>query len=326
MNLRKHELNTMGVEVVGWGHYLPKRVVTTEEIREKITLKASSIDQKVIGDGTGVISRHRADEDETVAYMSKMSIGRALEEARVEGSNVDLLILVNWTDKIYIPEAAPMIATEIGANHAIGFDLSTGCCGFTTATMTAAMYLLGHPRVNTAVVVCTEIFSKRVRPGSTGELIVGDGSVAFVLKRSDSEESGIIDFDLGNEGKLRDLITVKMPEGWIKSKPELANVAAGLNKRAIDDILERNNITAEDIDWFIPHPGTQIVHETIKEYIQLPDDKFVVNFERVANLSSASIPMVISESLKSGKFSKGDLCLCPAIGSGMYYGATLIRL
>lgn len=325
MTDKKHNLNTIGIEIIGWGHYLPKRLVTNEEVNARITLETSSVDEKVIGN-VGVSTRYWADEEETVQFMSKMSGEEALQNAGVRPEEIDLLILENWTERKYVPDLAPSVASAIGAKNAMAFDMCTACCGFTTASTTASMYLLAHPRVKKVLVICTEQFSHRVRPGSKGELIVGDASAAFVLQRNKNTNSGIIDFELGNDGDLKDVVKVKMPEGWIKSKPELAQVAADLNKRAIDAIFQRNHISVKDIDWYVPHPGTQVVHEEIKNYIGLPEEKFIINFDRVANVSSASIPLVISENVKTGKFKKGDVLMCPAIGSGIYYGAILLRL
>lgn len=318
-------LKTNGIEIIGWGHYLPQRVVTTEEVNSRITLKTSSIDEKVIGN-VGVKTRHWSSDEETIELMSKISGENALKNANLKASDIDLLLLVNWTERKYVPDLAPSVASLIGAKNAMAFDLCTACCGFATAVMTACMYLQAHDRVDNVLIICTEQFSHRVRPGSKGELIVGDASASLVLTKNTNATSGIIDFELKNDGSLKDIVKVKMPEGWVKSKPELAQVAAELNKRAIDTIFSRNKISMQDINWLVPHPGTEVVHEEIKRHIGCADNKFITNFSEVANVSSASIPLVISINLETGKFRKGDICLCPSIGSGIYYGATLLRL
>nr|WP_303244335.1 ketoacyl-ACP synthase III [uncultured Cellulosilyticum sp.] len=323
--IEKERLASMGVEIIGLGHYLPKRKVLNEEILSSITLKASSVDDKVLGN-IGVESRYWANEEETVVYMAKEAAKMAIDMAQIKAEDIDLLLLTNWTSRETIPDLAPQVALQLNAHNALAFDLCTACCGFIHAVTTACMYLLSHPRMQTAVVACSEQFSKCVRPHSKGELITGDAAGAVVLKKSNNKVNGIIDFDLRSDGRLSYVVGVKKPEIWVRSKPELATVAAEKNKEAVNYIFSRNDLKVEDIDWFVPHPGTERVHEEIKEYIGLPDEKFVINFKEVANTSSASIPLVLSINYHNGKFKKNDLILSPAIGSGLYYGALLFRL
>jgi len=318
-------LESLGIEVKGFGHYLPRRKVENDEIMNSITLKASSVDTKVLGD-IGVKSRYWADEDETIEYMAKCSSEMALKSAGISVNDVDLLILSNWTSRQYVPDIAPQVAMLLGADNALSFDICCACCGFINAVMTASMYLNSNPRMKVAVVVSSEQFSKGVKPHSKGQLITGDASGAVVLVKTGNRKNGVIDYVLRSDGNLKELVGVKMPECWVRSKPELAVQGPIKNVEVAAELLDRNEINMKDIDWYVPHPGTDTVNNGIKSGLNIPDEKFIVNFERVANTSSASIPLVLSENYHSGKFKKNDLIMMSGIGSGLYYGALLIRI
>lgn len=317
-----NKLETTGIEILGYGHYLPRRVVTNEEILGQITIKASSVDNAVLGN-IAVTSRHWADEDETINYMAEQAIYQALEESNVAVEDIDLLILSNWTDRVWVPDNAPQIATSIGAKDAYAFDVCTACCGFMHGINIAMSLLLRRKRYKIAVVVSSEHFSRGVRPKSKGQLITGDGAGAVVLKYTGNTERGIVDCIIHNNGELKDIVAVKKPECWVRSKTELGPTAAMKNTEVVNEIMSDNGVTIEDINWFVPHPGTDVVHEKIRQALGLPEDKFITNYTRIANTSSASIPIVLSENTKSGEFKKNDIVLSCGVGSGFYYGAML---
>ena len=319
------KLESLGVEIKGFGHYLPRKKVENDEIMSSITLKASSVDTAVLGD-IAVKSRYWADEDETIAYMAKCASEMALKSSGISAKDVDLLVLSNWTSRQFVPDIAPQVASLLGADKALSFDVCCACCGFINAVMTATSYLNTDPRMKTAIVVSSEQFSKGVRPHSKGQLITGDAAGAIILMRTGNKKNGVIDFNLKSDGNLKSLVGVKMPECWVRSKPELAKLGPIKNVEVAAEILDRNEITIEDIDWYVPHPGTDTVNNGIKAGLNIPDEKFITNFDRVANTSSASIPLVLSENYHSGKFKKDDVIMMSGIGSGLYYGALLIRI
>lgn len=323
--MNAEELESLGIEIKGFGHYLPRRKVENDEIMSTITLKASSVDTKLLGN-IGVNSRYWADEDETVEYMAKCSSEMALKSAGISAKDIDLLILSNWTSRQFVPDIAPQVAIMLGADKALSFDVCCACCGFINAVITASMYLNTDARMKVAVVVSSEQFSKGVRPHSKGQLITGDASGAVVLVKTGNKKNGVIDYKLKSDGNLKNIVGVKMPECWVRSKPELAVQGPIKNVEVATELLDRNEIKIEDIDWYVPHPGTETVNNGIKSGLNIPDEKFIVNFDRVGNTSSASIPLVLSENYHSGKFKKNDLIMMSGIGSGLYYGALLIRI
>jgi 3-oxoacyl-[acyl-carrier-protein] synthase-3 len=173
-----------------------------------------------------------------------------------------------------------------------------------------------------ALVTCSEQFSRRVRPGSKGELLCADAAGAGLLEREEGAR-GLVDSVVHSDGDRADVIGARPPKGWVRSQHDLPEHAVESIVGACDSIMRRNGVSVEDIDWVIPHPGTDVVHGKVKAALGVPDEKFVVNFERFGNTSSASIPIVLAEERERGRLRDGDLVLSPAIGAGWYYGALL---
>jgi 3-oxoacyl-[acyl-carrier-protein] synthase-3 len=188
---------------------------------------------------------------------------------------------------------------------------------------TACALLAAHPSWSTAVVVCSERFSRRVRPGSTGEQVVGDAAGAVVLTR---DGPGVVDSVLRSDGGRAETVTAYPPAMWIRSKPDLAEVAASSIVDICTTMLARNGLTMVDIDWVVPHPGTEVVHRTVRAQLDIPPHRFLTNFESRGNTGAASIPIALSEFRERGMFGPEDLFLTPAVGSGWYCGALLFRL
>ncbi|MER6130076.1 ketoacyl-ACP synthase III [Streptomyces sp. NPDC001795] len=311
-----------GLRLAGYGHYYPRtRVETTDDGSHE----GNGVDTAVIGT-LGVSARHVAEEDETVPLMAVRAAGQALEHAGLDAADTDLLILSNWTDRQFVPEHGPQVAHLLGAGKALAFDVCGACTGFVHGVQTAAALLKTRPGWRTAVVVSSEQFSRRVRPGSRGELVVGDAAGAVVLVKGEARgEDGLWDSLLISDGAARETVTVLPPRGWIKSSKTLVDVAVASHADLVGRVLARAGLKMADIDWVVPHPGTQALHRAVQERLGIPDERFVTNFEQRANTGSASIPIVLSEMARDGRMKPGDLFLTPTVGSGWFYGGLLFR-
>lgn len=313
-----------GLGFTGFGHYYPRTLVHNSDLADSIG--GSAVDQAVIG-SVEVRSRHVAADDETIDFMAARAAAAALERAGRVPGEVDLLVLGNWTERQLVPELAPQVAVRLGAKRALAFDVCGACTGFVHGVQTAAALLAANPSWRVAVVVCSEYFSRRVRPGSKGTLVVGDAAGAAVLeKRGPGAGRGLIDSLLHSAGESAEAVTVRPPLGWIKSKPELVELGIASNTAVAGQLLERNNLKIDQIDWFVPHPGTGPIHAAVRERLGIDPERFVTTFETRANTGCASIPATVSEHLEKGLFRHGDLCLTPAVGSGWFYGGLLFEL
>ena len=322
MKGRRGTWSGSGIGFAGHGHYFPKNFVQNAAVDD---CAGNPVDEAVIG-AVEVLSRHVRDDDETIDMMAAEAVGDALRRADVDAADVNLLVLGNWSERMLVPEIAPQVAVRTGAVNALAFDVCGACTGFVHGTQIAASMLTAHRDWDTAVVVCSENFSRRVRPGSKGELIVGDAAGAVVLRKGVDGERGLIDSMLISDGESSGAVTVLPPRGWVKSRPELVGLGIDSHVDVCRRLLARNDLTIEDIDWFVPHPGTTPMHEGVRDALGIAPERFVTNFQTRANTGSASIPIVLSEYLDNGTFSAGDLVMASAVGSGWYYGGLLVRL
>ncbi|PJE94910.1 ketoacyl-ACP synthase III [Streptomyces carminius] len=322
---------TSGIQFSGFGRYFPRELLSNEGVEARHTTET---ERKVLGSG-GVRTHHRAAEDEDIGYMATAAAGAALADAGLDGSEVDVLILSNWTDRWCAPEWGAQVATGIGARHAMGFDICTGCAGFVHGVHTAAMYLAGPAHYRTAVVVCSERFSRRVRPGSKGEMVVGDGAGAVVLRRTgdggDGDEGGdgpgLIDSIMRSDGTLSHMTTVHPGNGWVRSQPELNEVAVKYVVGAAQELLERNGLRAGDVDWVVPHAATEPFNRGFEADLGIDRARILNNLAERGNTSSASIPTTLSENLEKGVVKRGDLVLSVSLGGGVWcHGGLLYRL
>ncbi|MFF3559181.1 ketoacyl-ACP synthase III [Streptomyces sp. NPDC002574] len=315
-----------GLRLAGYGHYYPRHRVENA-MDDADGGGGNAVDAAVIG-RLDVRGRHVADDEETPPYMGVRAAQDALEQAGKDAGEVDLLVFSNWTDRQFVPEWGPEAARLLGARRALAFDVCAACVGFVHGVQTASAMLATHPHWRTAVVMSSERFSRRVRPGSKGELIVGDAAGAAVLTRDTAAggDGGLWDSMVISDGSARETVTVYPPNGWIKSQADLIKVAADSHADLAERVLARSGITMDEIDWVVPHPGTGQLHTAVRERLGIPEERFVTNYETRANTGSASVPIVLSEMSRDGRLRPGDLCYTPAVGSGWYYGGLLFRV
>ncbi|NIH85755.1 ketoacyl-ACP synthase III [Amycolatopsis granulosa] len=309
-----------GLVLRGFGLYYPEEQIVNSDVA---AVPGNAIDASVLGT-VSVRSRHRSSETETVQFMAAEAGKAAVKDAGLEPTELDLLVLSNWTTPPFTPEYGPEVAALIGSPRTLAFDISGACVGFLHGVQTAAAYLHCVPEARHALVVCSEQFSRRVRPGSKGELVTSDAAGAVVLSKSD--RGGLIDVVLHSDGSRADVIRVAAPRGWIRSQSSLPDHAVTSIVESCAEILRRTGVTMDEIDWVVPHPGTDVVHRRVRAALEVPEEKFIVNFETRGNTSSASIPIVLAEEIAAGRFRPGDLVLSPAIGAGWYSGAMLYRI
>ncbi|GHE12673.1 ketoacyl-ACP synthase III [Streptomyces alanosinicus] len=312
-----------GLKFAGLGHYFPRHQRRHDT---EVTISGRTYGPEAAAE-LGVRSLHVADEDETLEFMAVRAAEAALANAGREAGEADLVILANWTDRQWIPEIAPGVAHQLGADKALAFDVCGACTGFVHGVQTAASMLSAHPGWQRAVVVAADRFTRRARPGTRGQLVFGDAAGAVVLEKGDPDDpSGLLDSVLDCDSTEADTVAARPPEGFLRPKPELIDLAVRSSLRVADNVLSRNELKTSDIDWLVPHPGNNAIHAGVRDGLDLDPAKFLTNFATRGNTGCASIPIALSEFTESGVLNSGDLVLSTAVGSGWYYGGLLYRL
>jgi 3-oxoacyl-[acyl-carrier-protein] synthase-3 len=309
------------VRITGLGSYLPARM------HDNASLPA--LDEPIAPGDLARIGVHRrgwAGSDEGVAEMAAIAARRALARAGVDAAELDVVILVNWTQRRYLPEFAPTVTRLLGARRAFAHDLGCACAGFLYGVGTASE-LLRNPRYRRAVVVASEQTSRRARPGSRGTLILGDGAGAFVLERATGDGPGgrLIDYELACDGEHAAIMEIT-GDGWVHThiaQRELCQLAARSIAEVSGRLLARNRLALGDVTWVIPHSGTAGVQAAIVRALALPAERILSNYASVGNVSSASIPVALDHFIACGRVRPGDVVLSAAVGGGWYAAAAL---
>ncbi len=310
------------IRITGRGVYLPLLTHTNETLPPLDTPPTQAQLDRL-----GVHSRGWASAEEGVAEMGNWAATRALDEARVSASDIDLLILANWTQRRYIPEFAPKLQKLLGAKKAFAFDLSGACAGFVNG-IAIAHHFLQNPRYTRALVVASETLSQRAKPGSRSTLVYGDAAAAWVLERDAGKGSLLIDYELVSDGDYHHFMGVDA-NGYVETyvpQVELNALAANSFARASQTLLERNRMSIADVTWIVPHSGTEGIQAALVKTLQVSADKVLSNFRSVGNVSSAAVPVSLEHFIAAGKIRPGDVVLSPTAGTGWYYAAMLYRI
>lgn len=320
--------------VVGTGSFIPKAVLTNKDLEKKV----DTTDQWIY-ERTGIRERHIADEGEACSDLALPAARNALEEAKVEPGELDLILVATGTPDMLFPSTACIVQDHLGAKNAVAFDLSAACSGFVFALSVADQYIRSGV-FGTVLVIGAEVLSKITDWTDRSTCILfGDGAGAVVLKGF-KEERGILSTHLHSDGTYWDLIYV--PGGGSRIPPsetllkdrtqfirmkgnETFKMAVRTLEAVIREVLEEHHMTIEEINLFIPHQANYRILKATSERLGLPMEKVFFNGDRYGNTSAGSIPIALDEAVKKGLIKEGDYILLASFGSGMTWGAVLIR-
>ncbi|MEB3031268.1 beta-ketoacyl-ACP synthase III [[Mycobacterium] nativiensis] len=328
----RHPAATRPVGLLSVGVCRPPRVVTNEEICQKI----DSSDEWIFS-RTGIKSRRFAAEGDTVAGLAIEAGRQALTNAGLDGAGVDAVIVATSTNFRQTPSCAPAVAVALGAPGVPAFDVATGCAGFGYALGVAAELLRGRT-IDTALVIGSEVLSPTIDMEDRSNcFIFGDGAGAVVI--GETPTHGIGSTVWGSDGENCDAI--RQDIDWISYTEEsdgprpylrmdggavfrwAAFEMSGVGKRA----LAAAGLEPQDIDVFIPHQANARINALIAKSLELRPDVVVANdIETTGNTSAASIPLAMEQVLAGGAAKSGDLALLLGYGSGLSYAASVVVL
>ena len=326
--------------VAGCGSYLPERVVTNEELAERL----DTSDEWIVA-RTGIRQRHIAAEGEVTSDLAVFAAERALEHAGIPASDLDLLVLATTTPDQTFPATATKVQHRLGMINGAAFDVQAVCSGFVYGLAVADNFIkVGQAK--TVVLIGAETFSRLLDWQDRGtSVLFGDGAGAVVLRAAENGEAedefgetghnrgrGVLSTHIYSDGSTSDLLYV---DGGPSSTQTVGHVRMNgreVFRHAVTNLaeivhvsLESNGLAADDIDWLVPHQANKRILDSTAKKLGLPADKIVVTVERHANTSAASIPLALDEALKDGRIKTGDLVLLEAMGGGLTWGAGLVR-
>lgn len=320
----------MSIKIIGTGSALPKKIVTNFDMMELVDTSDEWIKER-----TGIGSRHIS-TGETLVSLTAEACGNALENAGREAAEVELLLVATCSPERGIPCAACQVQSAIGAKKAVAFDLNAACAGFLFALNTACAYVESGIYKN-ALVAGGEVLSKIVDWTDRGTCILfGDGAGAVYVEKSES--GGILGFVQHSDGTRGDVLkcdsrALKNPyvdqpmetEYVQMDGREVFAFAVRQVPASILDVLDRTGIHVEDIDLFVLHQANKRIIEGIAKRLSVNLDRFPVNLDRVGNMSSAAIPVLLDELNRAGRLKAGMKLVLSGFGAGLTYGACVME-
>ena len=317
--------------VRGFGTSLPKRVLTNGELESMVDTSDEWIVQR-----TGIRQRHIAGEGETTASLGEGAARAALERAGLTAADIDLIIVATSTPDNTFPAVAVDIQNRLGMHHGFAFDVQAVCSGFVYAVTTADAYIRGG-LAKRVLVIGAETFSRILDwTDRTTCVLFGDGAGAIVLEAEEGAgtvaDRGVLTTQLRSDGAHRDKLYV---DGGPSSTGTVGHLrmegrevfkhAVGMITDVIEAAFDATGMTADDIDWMVPHQANKRIIDGSAKKLGIPLEKVVVTVDLHGNTSAASIPLALSAAAADGRIKRGDLVLLEAMGGGFTWGAVLLR-
>ncbi len=315
----------------GVGAALPARVVTNEELARTVDTSDAWIQQR-----TGIKQRYLAGDGETTSTLATRAAEAALCNAGLAAADIDLVIVATSTPDYTFPAVATQVQANLGIVEGAAFDLQAVCTGFVYAVATADKFLLSgsHKR---ALVIGAETFSRLMDwSDRTTCVLFGDGAGAIVLEARASDRSnaspGVIASRLRADGRHRTKLFVDGGPsttgtvGHLRMEgKEVFRHAVGMVTDVIQGCLADARLTAEAIDWFVPHQANRRIIDASADKLGVPREKVVVTVDQHGNTSAASIPLALAAAVEDGRIKPDDLVMIQGMGGGFTWGAALIR-
>ena len=339
------------IRITGTGSALPGRIVTNKELEQMVETSDEWIRER-----TGIGERH-VSVGETVVTLASEAARKALEQAGKRAEEIDLILVATCSPEQYLPCCACQVQADIGAVNALAFDVNAACSGFLFALNTADAYLRAGLAEN-ALIIGSEVLSKLVDWTDRSSCILfGDGAGAVVVERCRAESwaaeekripAGILGRALHSDGTgggvlqcgARELTTPYAGISAAKADQnqttdgrehyiqmdgqEVYRFATRRVPQCIEEALSDAGLAVPDIDMFVLHQANARIIDAVAKRLHADREKFPTNLERVGNLSSASIPVLLDELHKQGKLHRGDRIVLAGFGAGLTIGACVM--
>ena len=323
----------MGVQIVGLGKYLPEFELTNKDFEKLVDTTDEWITTR-----TGIKTR-RIETEKLTWQMGAEAAKKALENANITAEDIDLIVVSTCTADYLTPSMSCLVANEIGAKSPACFDINCACSGFVAAMDMVEAYLSAG-RCERALIVSTEMLSKMVDyTDRTTCVLFGDGAGACVVEKSD----GVFCSDLGSDPKNgyhlfsrgvmpnNPFIKEKVEDGWAETNgyglhqdgKDVYKFATRAMPKALKTACEKAGIEPTDLDWVFPHQANSRILETAAKNLNLPIEKFYMNIQDHGNMSSACIPVCLTEAAEKNMLKKGDKICIVGFGGGLTYAAAV---
>ena len=330
--------------ITGTGSAFPQKRMTNSSIVKKMAKLGVESNEKWILERTGIAERRHSEVGNESEYNSSLGLiaaTKALAMAGKKPEDIDQIVYATCTGDTILPSTACWLQKKIGALNAWVMDINAACSGFIYGVATVEQFIKTG-QTKTALVIGAEKLSVLLNWEDRGSCILfGDGAGAAVVEQVAFDSPGrILSSHMLSDGTLWEMLHVPgggsnleiTPKRYARKEhkakmngTELFKVAVRTLTRFAKEELEKNNITVDDLDWFILHQANLRIINAVTKRLKIPQDKVLLNIERYGNTSSATIPTLLDEAVRDGRIKKGQLLLLDAFGAGLTFGSMLLR-
>lgn len=315
-------------KICGTGSYVPEHYLDNEALSRMVETNDAWIRER-----TGVIRRHIIETD-TTGSMAVEASRRALEDGNVKPEELDLILVSTFTSEQLLPCTACQVQKELGAVHATCFDMNAACSGFLFAYNTVQAYMASG-MYQCALIIGAESLSNFVNWQDRSTCILfGDGAGAVVLKAEEGTFLPCITHSDGFKGEALTCLS-RHRKGWTEADQdsyiqmngqEVFRFAVKKVPDAVEELLKKNDLSMEAIDYLILHQANRRIVEAVAKRLKTDLCKFPMNLQEYGNTSSASIPILLDEMNRQGRLQKGQKLILAGFGAGLSWGASLVEI
>lgn len=318
--------------ILGAGCYLPQRILTNTELAKMVDTSDEWIVQR-----TGIHQRRIAAAGENTSDLALHAARAALENAKVDPKDIDLIVLGTSTPDNTFPATAVSVQASLGITKGAAFDIQAVCSGFVYGlSITDALLRSGaHKR---ALLIGAETFSRILDwTDRTTCVLFGDGAGAVVIEAQEQPgamtDRGVLTTHLRSDGNHKNKLYVDGGPSSTQTVGHLRMIGKEVFRHAVamitdvvEDAFKATGYSAKTIDWFVPHQANKRIIDGSAHKLGIDAAKVVITVDRHGNTSAASIPLALCEGIADGRIKKGDLVLLEAMGGGFTWGAALVRM
>ena len=323
----------MKVGILGTGSYVPEKIMTNDDLSKMVDTSDEWITTR-----TGIRERRIAADNEASSDLAWKAAEKAIENAKIDRNEIGLVLVATMTADYQGASTASIVQDKLGIKAA-AFDLSAVCTGFVYAFTTAYSFIKSGIYKKVLVIGAEKMSSVIDWTDRNSCVLFGDGAGAVIL--GEVEEGGFIASHLMSDGSGTNDISVPssgsrkpVTKESIDNKEiyfqmngrEVFKFAVRAFPESVDDVLKQANLTADDINLFVPHQANVRIIESIAKRYKQPMEKFMINLDKYGNTSAGSIPIALDEAIKGGKLKKGDKFVATGFGGGLTYGSILVEL
>lgn len=324
-------------KISGTGHYAPDKILNNFDLEKMVNTSDEWIRTR-----TGMFERHIASEEQAVSDLCYEAAQKTIDNAGIKAKDLDMIIIASISNDHLFPSTACILQKMLGIKNIPAFDISAGCTGWIYAANIAKQYIENGIGEH-ILIIGAEVLSKIINWDDRGTCVLfGDGAGATIISRSENKDiSRFIDSEITADGTHYDLLVQpaggsRLPASKESVEKNLHTIYMEGNKifkhavksmyTACETVLKRNHMDVKSINWLITHQANLRIIDALGKKLKIDDEKVIVNIEKYANTSAATIPIALDEAIHNGKIRHGDIILTASFGAGLTSGSLLFRL